>query len=179
MKFIVPCDYIEAKKATASLASDVGPAYLRLGREKVATITDENTKFDIGKANVMRNGRDVVVFACGVMVQEALKAADILEHEHISLRVVNLHTIKPIDVETIVESAKQTGAVVTAEEHQIMAGMGSSVCEVLAQHYPVPVEMIGMKDAFGESGEPFELLKTYGLTDVEIVAAVKRVLKRK
>jgi transketolase len=113
------------------------------------------------------------------MVSEALKASEILEHEHISVKVVNLHTIKPIDVDAIVESAKQTGAVVTAEEHQIMGGMGSAVVEVLATHYPVPVEMVGMKDCFGESGEPFDLLKIYGLTDVEIVKAVKKVLARK
>lgn len=179
LKVIVPCDYFETRKAVKALAEDIGPAYLRLGREKVPMLTDENTEFKIGKALEMRPGKDVTIFACGVMVSEALKASEILEHEHISVKVVNLHTIKPIDVDAIVESAKQTGAVVTAEEHQIMGGMGSAVVEVLATHYPVPVEMVGMKDCFGESGEPFDLLKIYGLTDVEIVKAVKKVLARK
>jgi transketolase len=181
MKVIVPCDYIEAKKATAALAKDIGPAFLRLGRENTPILTDENTPFEIGKAITMKEGNDVTIFACGVMVSEALKAAEILEHEHISVEVVNIHTIKPIDREAIMKSAKKTGAVVTAEEHQKMGGMGSAVLEVLATSADmfIPVNMIGMEDKFGESGIPYGLLAEYGLTDVEIVKSVKDVLKKK
>ncbi|MFC1484865.1 transketolase family protein [bacterium] len=179
LKVIVPCDYLEAEKATYALASDIGPAYLRLGREAIPTLTDKNTDFTIGKANVLKEGSDVVIFACGVMVSEALKAAHILEHEHINVSVVNIHTIKPIDEDLIIAKAKETGAVVTAEEHQVMGGMGSAVVEVLCRECMAPVEMIGMKDCFGESGAPYDLLKTYGLTSSEIILAVKRVLERK
>ncbi len=179
LKVIVPCDYIEAKKATVALAKDVGPAYLRLGREKLEIITSDDTEFTIGKANVMKNGKDVVIFACGTLVAEAMRAAQFLEHEHISVKVVNVHTIKPLDVDTIVASARETGACVTCEEHQIAGGLGSAVAECLAQNFAAPIEMIGMNDSFGESGEPFELLEKYKLKDVNIIKAVKKVLIRK
>jgi transketolase len=181
MKVIVPCDYVEAAKATAALVDDEGPAYLRLGREKIELSTDHDTDFIIGKANVLKVGSDVTIFACGVMVSQAMKAAEVLEQEHVSVEVVNIHTIKPIDREAIMKSAEKTGAVITAEEHQKMGGMGSAVLEVLASEAKsfVPVNMIGMEDKFGESGSPYDLLSQYGLTDIEIVASVKDVLKRK
>ncbi|MDR0676038.1 MAG: transketolase family protein [Elusimicrobiota bacterium] len=179
LKVISPCDYLETKKAVKAIVHDFGPTYLRLGREKTPIITEENTPFKIGKANILRDGIDVTIFATGVMVSEALKAAEILEHENLSLRVVNVHTIKPLDKNTIIKCAKETGAIVTAEEHQIVGGLGSAIAETLGMNYPVPIEMVGMKDSFGESGEPFELLKYYGLSDIEIIKAVKNVLLRK
>ena len=127
----------------------------------------------------MRAGHDATVIACGVMVAEALSAAEKLKLEGIELKVVNMHTIKPIDVEMIVNSAKETGAIVTAEEHQITGGLGSAVAEVLARHYPCPMEMVGVKDSFGESGSPAQLLAHYGLKDANIVDAVKKVIRRK
>jgi transketolase len=179
LKVISPCDYIEAKKAVKAIANDFGPTYLRLGREKTPIITNENTPFEIGKANILRDGSDITIFATGVMVSESLKVAEILEHEHISVQVVNIHTIKPIDKKTIIECAKNTKAVVCAEEHQIIGGLGSAVSEVLSMNCPVPIELVGMQDSFGESGEPFELLKRYELDDIGILKAVKKVLKRK
>ena len=179
LKVIVACDYIEAKKATISITQDVGPVYLRLGREPIPIITKEDTPFIIGKMHIMKQGHDVAIFACGSMVYEALVAADVLEHENIKATVVNVHTIKPLDQETLIKLAKRTGAIVTAEEHQIMGGMGSAIAEVLVNNFPVPVEMIGMKDRFGESGKPQELLKKFGMSSDHIISAVKRVLKRK
>ncbi|MCP4481680.1 MAG: transketolase family protein [bacterium] len=183
MKVVVPCDYIEAKKATELLAKDIGPAFLRLGRANMPIITNESCDFELGKAKIMKEGADATIFACGVMVSEALKAAEILAHEHISIEVVNIHTVKPIDRQAIVKFAMKTGAVVTAEEHQVSGGFGSAVLEVLTTSEDltrfVPVEMVGMQDCFGESGLPYGLLAQYGLTDVEVVKAVKKVLQRK
>lgn len=179
IKVIVPCDAIEAEKATLAVASDNGPCYIRLGREEVPIITDEKTEFKIGKANVMKKGKDVVIIACGIMVWFALKAADALEKKGINATVINNHTIKPMDRKTIIDAAKETKAIVTAEEHQIYGGLGSAVAEVLAEEYPVPMEIIGMKDRFGESGKAEELLVKYGLTPGEIIRAVERVLERK
>jgi transketolase len=179
MKVICPADYIEAKKATRAMTTTFGAFYMRTSRAALPIITKPEDAFVIGKANVLRGGHDATVIACGVMVAEALSAADKLKTEGIDLKVVNMHTIKPIDMDMIINSAKETGAIVTAEEHQIIGGLGSAVAEVLAQHYPCPLEMVGVNDSFGESGSPAQLLAHFGLKDVNIVAAVKKVLKRK
>jgi transketolase len=142
-------------------------------------MTAAQTPFEVGKAYVMREGKDVAIIGSGPVLYNALLAALELEKQGISTMVVNNHTIKPIDVTTIVESAKLCGAVVTVEEHQIMGGCGSAVCEVLAQNFPVPVEMVGMQNTFGESGQPNELLKKYGMDTDAIIEAIKRVIKRK
>ena len=179
MKVICPVDYIEAKKATRAIIAEKGPMYLRVSRAPLPVITKESDPFVIGKANVVREGKDVTIIACGVMVSEALRAAEELAKENIQARVINMHTIKPIDQDAIIKAAKETGAVVTAEEHQIFGGLGSAVAEVLAQHSPVPVEMVAMHDSFGESGKPEQLLEYFGLKDKNIVEAVKRILERK
>lgn len=179
MKIIVPCDAIEARKATLAMAEVYGPIYLRLTREPIPVITDESTPFQIGRAEIFRQGKDLAIIACGSMVYESLQAAEILAEEGIQARVINLHTIKPIDEDKIVQSAKECGAIVTAEEHQLYGGMGSAVAEVVTKNYPVPMEMVGVKDKFGESGEAEELKRAYGLKDVDIVSACRRVLKRK
>lgn len=175
----VPCDAIEAKKTVLALAAVKGPGYFRLGREKTAVMTTEETPFEIGKAEILRDGADAVIIASGPILYNALLAAMELEKEGLQIMVVNNHTIKPIDESTITYAAKKCGAVVTAEEHQVMGGCGSAVLEVLAKNYPVPVEMVGMQDSFGESGQPDELLKKYGMDTEAIMEAVKRVVKRK
>jgi transketolase len=179
MTVLCPVDTNEAKKATRWMADHYGPFYMRTSRSSVPVITSDADPFVVGKAKVMREGKDATIIACGLMVSEGLKAADILSKEGIDLRVVNMHTIKPIDIDMIVDSAQKTGAIVTAEEHQVMGGLGSAVCEVLAQKSPVPVEMIGMQDSYGETGDPEGLLKKYHMKDVDIAQAVKRALKRK
>ncbi len=179
MRVIVPCDSNEARKATLAAAKLDGPVYIRLGREPTPVITTEATPFRFGQAETYRNGRDVAVFACGLMVYLALIAAEKLAQLGISARVINLHTVKPIDEKLTVKAAMECRAAVTCEEHQVMAGFGSAVAEVLARKCPVPVEMVGVRDSFGESGEPWELLKKYKLTDEDIVKAVVRVIKRK
>lgn len=175
----VPCDSIEAKKTVLALAAVKGPGYFRLGREKTAVMTTEETPFEIGKAEIIRDGADAVIIASGPILYNALLAALELEKQGLEVMVVNNHTIKPIDESTITYAAKKCGAVVTAEEHQVMGGCGSAVVEVLAKNYPVPVEMIGMQNSFGESGQPDELLKKYGMDTGAIVEAVQRVIKRK
>lgn len=176
----VPCDWIEAQKTTIAFAEAIeGPAYLRFGREKVPAITTVNTPFAVGRAEIFREGKDVVLLACGFMVYQSLMAAEALAKEGIECTVVNNHTIKPIDRKTIVQVAKQCGAVVTAEEHQISGGMGSAVMEVLGEEFPVPVERVGMPDSFGESGQPGELIEKYGMGVGAIIRAAKKVLKRK
>jgi transketolase len=175
----VPCDAIEARKTTMALGQYKGPAYFRLGRSKTPTMTTEQSPFQLGKAMVFREGTDVVIIGSGPVVYNGLLAAIELEKEGISVMVVNNHTIKPIDVETITAAAKKCGAVVTIEEHQVMGGCGSAVCEVLAQNCPVPVEMLGMQNTFGESGQPEELIKKYGMDKDAIIKAVKKVIKRK
>jgi transketolase len=179
MRVIVPCDYWQTNKATKAAAAINGPVFIRFGREAVPTITDADTPFEVGKGIVMRGGGDVAIIACGVMVFEALVAAETLAAEGIDCRVINLHTIKPIDRDLIVNAAKECGAIVTAEEHQIHGGMGSAVAEVLVGHAPVPQEFVAIMDRFGQSGQPEELLKAFGLKSGDIVAAVHRVLKRK
>ena len=179
MKVICPADYLEAKKATRAITSTFGPFYMRTSRAPLPIITKEEDAFVIGKANVLRKGKDATVIACGVMVAEALSAAQKLSAEGIEVKVLNMHTIKPIDVDAIVASVKETGAIVTAEEHQMAGGLGSAVAEIVAQHAPAPMEIVGVKDSFGESGTPAQLQAHYGLKDVNIVEAVKKAIKRK
>ncbi|MCA6084795.1 transketolase family protein [Candidatus Endomicrobiellum agilis] len=179
MKVITPCDLVETRKAVVASAYSDGPTYIRYGRENIPMITKDDTPFEIGKANVLRDGDDVAIMACGTMVYESLMSAEILKKKGIKARVINIHTIKPIDEKTIVAAAKECGAVVTAEEHQIYGGFGSAVAEVLVRNCPVPVEMVGINDRFGESGEPMDLMCRFGLKDVNIADAVLKVLKRK
>lgn len=174
-----PCDAIETKKATRKMAEICGPVYMRLGRPPFPVITKESDPFEIGKANLMREGKDVTLIATGLMVSESLKAAEALAQSGVSCRVINVHTIKPIDKDSIVSAARETGAIVTAEEHQINGGLGSAVAEVLTRNYPVPQEFVAVADSFGESGDAEGLLKKYHLKDVDIVEAAKKALKRK
>lgn len=173
MTVVVPCDAVETEKATLALAEREGPCYIRFGREAVPVITDEDSPFEIGKANVLRDGKDAVLFANGAMVYEGLEAAKQLAGEGIDLMVVNLHTVKPLDQEAVVAAAQKTGRVITAEEHQAAGGMGSAVAECLAQNYPVPMRILGMQDGFGESGAPDELMKRYGFSSDAIYQVVK------
>ena len=179
IKVICPADALEARKATRAIVSEDGPMYMRTTRAPVPVLTKESDPFIIGKANLLRDGKDVTIIACGAMVSEAIQAAQLLQKENISARVVNMHTIKPIDEEMIVKCASETGAIVSAEEHQIHGGLGSAIAEVLVSHKPVPMEMIAVKDSFGETGSPQELLKAYHLKDVDIAQAAKKVVKRK
>ncbi|MHB8461965.1 MAG: transketolase family protein, partial [Vulcanimicrobiaceae bacterium] len=180
MFVVVPCDSVQTKKATLALSATFGPTYLRFAREKSAIITTEETPFKIGKAQVFREGNDVAIVACGILVYNALIAADELSREDgIECRVVNNHTVKPMDTVAIVDAAKHCGAVVTVEEHQTHAGMGSRVAEILVQHHPVPMEFIGVNDRFGQSGDPVELIEYYGMGSTAIKEAVRRAYKRK
>lgn len=179
MVVVCPADAIEAKKATQAIARNGKPSYIRLSRDKSQVVTTEETPFEIGKAEVFKEGKDVTIIACGVMVYQALLAAKELEENHISVRVINNHTIKPLDQKTILAAAEETGAIVTAEEHQKAGGLGSAVAELVAEHHPVPVVRIGIEDSFGESGEPIELMKHFGLTHKDIKKAVLKVLRMK
>ena len=180
MTVVVPCDYEQAKKATIAIAEMNGPAYIRLSRASVPIFTDENTPFVLGKADVLLEGTDVLIIACGSLVWESLVAAEKLyENHNISASVINCHTIKPIDGKTISEYARKCGAVVTVEEHQIYGGLGSAVAEVLAKNCPTPMEFIAMRDRFGESGEPDELLKYFGFDADNIVKTALIAIKRK
>lgn len=179
MTVLVPCDYIETRKATIAAASIDGPVYIRFSREATPIITTEDSPFEVGKANVLREGKDVAIIASGVIVPEALAAAEVLEKEGVSARVINLHTIKPIDEASIVKAAKECGCIVTVEEHQVMGGMGSAVAEVLVKNSPVPVEMLGIEDEFGESGGAAELLKKYKIKDVNIAEKARKAVSRK
>jgi transketolase len=180
MTVVVPCDSVQTKKATLALSERWGPTYLRLGREKSPVITTEETPFTVGEAQIFREGGDVAIVACGILVYNSLMAADKLSREDgIECRIVNNHTIKPMDEAAIVAAARDCGAIVTVEEHQKHAGMGSRVAEIVAQKYPVPIEFIGVDDRFGQSGDPLELIEYYGMGIDAIVAAVRIVAKRK
>ncbi|MFA5060340.1 MAG: transketolase family protein [Candidatus Omnitrophota bacterium] len=176
---LCPVDTIEARKATRAIVDFKGPVYMRTSRAPFPVLTKESDSFTIGKANILREGKDVTLIGCGLMVHESLQAAELLKKEGIEARVINMHTIKPIDQNAIIESAKKTGAIVTAEEHQINGGLGSAVAEVLSQNHPTPLEMVAVHDSFGESGDPQGLLKKYGLKDVDIAAAARKAIKRK
>ena len=179
IKVICPMDSLEAQKATRAIIAEKGPMYMRTSRAPLPVLTKESDPFTIGKANVMREGKDVTIIACGVMVAEALRAADMLAKENIQARVLNMHTIKPIDRDAIIKAAKETGAIVTAEEHQKFGGLGSAVAEVVTQNVPVAIEMVAVNDSFGETGKPEQLLEYFGLKDVNIVEAARKVIKRK
>lgn len=179
MKVICPVDTIETAKATRAIANTFGPAYLRTSRAALPIITTEDDVFEIGKANIVRDGSDVSIIACGIMVSEALEAAKTLAKEGINARVINMHTIKPIDEACIIKAAKETGAIVTAEEHQMAGGLGSAVAEVVVANAPVPMEIIGTRDTFGETGAPDQLMTIYGLKAVNIVEAARKVVKKK
>ena len=181
MTVISPCDSEEARKATLAAALYDGPVYLRFGREKTPVMTTAETRFEIGKANVMWKSDlpQCVIFATGPLVHNALLAARELESQGIAVSVVNVHTIKPLDKETIVREAKNAGAIVTVEEHQVAGGLGSAIAELLAAESPFPIEFIGVHDQFGQSGTPSELIERYGMGVSHIVAASKRAISRK
>lgn len=180
MTLVTPCDYEEAKKATIAICEMVGPAYIRFGRTAVPMFTKPDSPFQIGKAEIFRDGEDVTLIANGIMVWEALEAAEELEkRKGIKARVINNHTIKPIDEVTIVKAAQETGAIVCAEEHQVHGGLGGAVAEVTAKNFPVPIEIVGVQDTFGGSGEPDELCDFYGLTWKEIYASAIKVIERR
>ncbi|WP_299606921.1 transketolase C-terminal domain-containing protein [uncultured Aquimarina sp.] len=179
MVVINPCDYNQTKAATIAIAEYEGPVYLRFGRPKVANFTPEDQKFEIGKAVHLQEGNDVTIVATGHLVWESLLAAETLEAKGISVEVINIHTIKPLDDAAILNSVKKTGCIVTAEEHNYLGGLGESVSRVLAQNYPVPQEFIATNDTFGESGTPDQLMAKYGLNAEAIVNAVEKVIKRK
>lgn len=179
MTLIVPSDAIEAKKATIEAARIKGPVYIRLGRSAVPIVTKKEDRFEIGKASILRDGKDVAIFACGQMVSEALLACEALEKEGIGARLINMHTVKPIDKDAILKAAKDTGAIVTAEEHTVLGGFGSAIIEVLAQNNPVPVKMVGIQNRFGLSGEPDELFEHFGLKPKHIIKAAKEAIAMK
>ena len=179
MTVIVPCDAEETRKAALAMADRQGPCFVRFGREAVPVITEEETPFEIGKGRLCREGSDVTVLANGAMVYEALQAAQTLEGEGISVRVIDLHTVKPLDTEIVLAAARETGCIVTAEEHQAAGGLGGAVAECLVRSCPVPMEMVAVADSFGESGEPQELMEKYGLNAKAIIGKVRTVLARK
>lgn len=179
MTVINPCDYNQTKAATIAIADYQGPVYLRFGRPVVPVFTAPDQVFEIGKAWLVSEGSDVSIFATGHLVWEAILAGELLEQEGISAEIINLHTIKPLDEAAILRSAGKTRCVVTAEEHQLNGGLGDAVCQVLSRSLPTPVEMIGVKDSFGESGTPAQLMKKYGLDAQHIVEGVKKAIQKK
>ncbi|BAH08207.1 transketolase family protein [Clostridium kluyveri] len=180
MTVICPSDAVETEETIKAIVEKKGPCYVRLGRSGVPVINDnKDYKFEIGKSVKLREGKDAVIIATGIMVDAALEAYNILAEEGIKVSVLNIHTIKPIDKDEIIKEARGTGVVITAEEHSIIGGLGSAVCEVLSENLPTPVVRVGIKDTFGESGKPAELLKAYGLTAEDIVKAVKKGLTLK
>ena len=179
MTVIVPCDFNQTKAATLAVAEHVGPVYLRFGRPKVANFTPADEPFVIGKAQMMQEGTDVTIFACGHLVWKAVQALPILKEMGINAELINIHTIKPLDVEAVIASAKKTGCVVTAEEHQINGGLFDSISQVLSRNCPTPMEPVAIFDQYGQSGTPDELMKFYHLDTEDIVEAVKRAIARK
>lgn len=178
-KVVAPADPFELAKALPVVLDSVGPVYMRTGRSPIPTLFDEDVDFQMGRATLLRDGSDVTIIAVGVMVHRALDAAARLEREGIMCRVVNMSTLKPIDTEAIEDAALKTGAIVTAEDHNIIGGLGGAVAEVVTETLPVPVERVGIRDVFAESGDPEALAKKYGLDSDAIIAAVKRAFKRK
>ena len=180
LTIISPCDATQTKIATQKAIEEIsGPVYIRFGRAAIPDFTLENQDFEIGKAQTLINGYDVAIIATGSMVWKSLKASDLLKKERIYARVINMHTIKPLDEEIIVKAADGCGCIVTAEEHQITGGLGSAIAEVVVKEYPVPMEMVGMPDCFGESGEAEELMQKYNMSSEAVVEAVHRLIERK
>lgn len=179
MSVIVPADAAQTAAAVVAASAHQGPVYLRLGRPAVPQLYSQDYEFHLGRADVLQDGQDAAVIACGLMVAPALEAAALLAPRGVTVMVINMATIKPLDVEAVVRAARETGAVVTAEEHSIIGGLGSAVAEVLVEKYPVPMQRVGIRDTFGESGRPQELLEKYGLTARHIVEAVERTLREK
>lgn len=179
MTVINPCDFNQTKAATLAIAEHMGPVYLRFGRPKVPNFTNENQKFEIGKAVNLKDGNDVSIFATGHLVWEALEAAKILNELNINAEIINIHTIKPLDKDAVIKSVSKTRCVVTAEEHMLNGGLGDSIAQLLSREMPLPLEMVGVNDTFGESGTPRQLMEKYGLTSSDIVNAVKKVILRK
>ena len=177
MVVVVPCDANEAKKATIAVGKIKKPAYVRFARDKTPVFTTEKTPFELGKAEIYKDGKDVTIIACGILVYQALLAAKELEKERIEATVLNCHTVKPLDGKTVINAARKTGAVVTVEEHQITGGLGGAVSEYLSENYPAPLKRVGIQDRYGESGAPNELLKKFGLTYIDIIESVKSVLR--
>ena len=176
MTVLNPSDGVSAKKAVEAAVAMDGPVYVRLGRAAVPFVYDEDMDFEIGKGLTVKEGSDVTIIATGIMVNEAIQAAEKLEAEGISARIIDIHTIKPIDEEIIIKAAKETKGIVTAEEHSVIGGLGSAVAEVTAKNAPAKIKMIGIQDRFGQSGKPDQLMKEYGLTADDIVAACKELL---
>ena len=179
MTVIVPCDYNQTMNATIAAAEYEGPVYLRFGRPKVPNFTPADEKFVIGKAQMIHEGKDVSIFACGHLVWKAMEAVEILKEQGIDAELINIHTIKPLDVEAVLKSVAKTRCVVTAEEHMRNGGLGDSIAQVLALNTPAPIEMVAVNDVFGQSGTPDELLKAYHLDTPDIVEAAKKSIKRK
>jgi transketolase len=178
MTVVVPCDYSQTKAATMAIAEYIGPVYLRFGRPVWPIFTD-NLPFEIGKAQIFSEGTDVSIFACGHMVWKAIEAGKILQEKGISVEVINIHTIKPLDVNAILNSIRKTKCAVTAEEHNIIGGLGDAVAQTAAKNFPIPIEYVGTNDTFGESGTPTQLLEKYGLSSPHIVEAAEKALARK
>ncbi len=179
MTVIVPCDYNQTKAATIAIAEHDGPVYLRFGRPVWPIFTNPDEPFVIGKAQQLAEGSDASIFACGHLVWKAVEAAKALKEKGILVDVINIHTIKPLDEEAVLTSIKKTGCAVTAEEHNVIGGLGDSIAQTATKHFPIPIEMIGTQDTFGESGKPTELLKKYGLETENIIAAVEKAMSRK
>ncbi len=179
MRVVVPCDGTETEAITESILNIPGPFYMRMGRSEIPDILEPGTPWHLGKTNTLADGDDVAIIACGIMVGEALRAREALKKENISARVINMSSIKPIDARAIKKAAKDTGAIVTAEEHSIIGGLGSAVCEVTAESYRVPVKRVGVQDVFGQSGEVEELMHAYGLTSDNLVKTAKDVMKHR
>ena len=179
MTVIVPCDFNQTKQATIAVAAHEGPVYLRFGRPVMPIFIKEDAKFEIGKADVLIEGTDVTIIACGHLVWKSIEAARILEAQGISVELINMHTIKPLDVQAVLKSVEKTKCVVTAEEHMINGGLGDSIAQVLIQNLLVPQEFVGVNDTFGESGDPMELMTKYGIDTQNVVDAVLKVIKRK
>jgi transketolase len=179
MTVIVPCDYNQTKAATIAIADYEGPVYLRFGRPVWPIFTHAGEPFVIGKAQQFSEGSDVSIFACGHMVWKAIEAGRILKEKGINAEIINIHTIKPLDTDAVIASIRKTGCAVTAEEHNVLGGLGDSIAQTAAKSFPIPIEMIGTQDTFGESGKPTELLKKYGLDTEFIVAAAEKAMARK
>lgn len=179
MTVINPCDYNQTKAATMAIAAHYGPVYLRFGRPKMPIFTPDDQKFEIGKALHLINGTDVTIFATGHLVWKSIEAAEILKAKGISAEVINIHTIKPLDEEAVLDAVSKTGCAVTAEEHQRHGGLGDSIAQLLARKNPTPLEMVAVNDSFGESGTPAELMTKYGIDTADVVKAAETVLKRK